>query len=68
MKEVLRTSEPVQLSHAQSVLADAGITYVVFDGHMSIMEGSLSIIPRRLMVADGDFFMACSALKNAAPA
>lgn len=52
MREILKTNNPVELSFAKAVLDDAGIASVVFDGEMSVMDGSLGILPRRLMVAD----------------
>lgn len=52
MREVLKTNNPVELNFAEVVLADAGIELIVFDGHMSVMDGSMVILPRRLMVAD----------------
>jgi tRNA1(Val) A37 N6-methylase TrmN6 len=55
MRPVLKTNNPVLLSFAQSVLADAHIDSVVFDENASVMDGSLGILPRRLMVADDDF-------------
>jgi hypothetical protein len=54
MREVLKTNNAVELNFAEVVLADAGIATVVFDGHMSVMDGSMVILPRRLMVADED--------------
>ena len=54
MKELLRTNNFVYLSFAQAVLKDAGVDVLVFDSHMSVMEGSLGVLPRRLMVADDD--------------
>ncbi len=55
MKELLRTNNFVYLSFAQAVLKDAGVEFMVFDSHMSVMEGSLGVLPRRLMVADDEF-------------
>ena len=55
MKVVLKTNDPVLLNYAQSLLNSAGIESIVFDTHASIMDGSLGILPRRLMVADEDF-------------
>ena len=55
MRAVVKTNDAVLLSFAQAVLRDAGITSIVFDGHASVMDGSLGILPRRLMVADEDF-------------
>ena len=54
MREVLKSNNPVELSFAEVVLKDAGIASVVFDDHMSVMDGSMVILPRRLMVATDD--------------
>lgn len=54
MFEVLRTNDPVLLSYAASVLDDAGIASFTADTNMSILDGSLIAIPRRLMVAAHD--------------
>ena len=54
MRPVLKTNNPVLLSFAQSLLSDAQIECVVFDENASVMDGSLGILPRRLMVADED--------------
>jgi hypothetical protein len=54
MKDILRTTDPVLLSFAESILAAEGIPALVFDTHTSVLEGSISAIPRRLMVADED--------------
>lgn len=50
MEELLRTNDPVLISYAVSLLDDAGIDHAVFDTNTSIIEGSLGILPRRLMV------------------
>jgi len=67
MKEILRTNNAVYLSFAQVVLAEAGIESLVFDTHMSIVEGSLGVLPRRLMVADDDVVRARRLLAEAEP-
>ena len=67
MKEILRTNNVVYLSYARSVLADAGIEALVFDEHMSVMDGSIGALPRRLMVADEDVSRARAALAAAEP-
>lgn len=54
MREILKSNNVVELNFAEVVLKDAGIGAVVLDTHMSIMDGSMVIIPRRLMVADAD--------------
>jgi hypothetical protein len=50
MEELLRTNDAVLLSYAEALLGDAGIRVHVFDRNMSIIEGSLGILPRRLLV------------------
>ena len=50
MKELLRTNDPVLISYTQSLLEEAGIGHAVFDTNMSIADGSLGILPRRVMV------------------
>jgi hypothetical protein len=65
MREVLKSNNPVDLSYAEAVLKDAGIECVVFDDQMSVMDGSMVILPRRLMVADADLEDAKALLKDA---
>ena len=54
MRAILKTNNPVILNFAEVLLRDAGIDAIVFDAEMSIMDGNLGILPRRLMVADED--------------
>ncbi len=49
----MRTNNPVSLSFAESLLKEAGITHFLADTHMSIVDGSLGILPQRIMV-DGE--------------
>jgi len=67
MRDVLKTNDVVLLNFAEAVLADAGVEAVIFDGHMSVMDGSLGILPRRLMVADEDFARARRVLSDSLP-
>lgn len=50
MEELLRTNNPVTVSFAETLLREAGIVHFVADSHMSIVEGSIGILPRRVMV------------------
>jgi hypothetical protein len=52
MKELIRTNDPVRLSWAAALLAEAGIEAIVLDLHTSIIEGSIGAIQRRLMVEE----------------
>jgi len=65
MKEILRTGDPVQLSWVSAMLAGENIETVVLDTHMSFAEGSISAIPRRVMVADQDYDAARRLLADA---
>jgi hypothetical protein len=67
MRDVLKTNNAVLLNFAQVVLSDVGIETVVFDSHMSIMDGSLGILPRRLMVLESDYERARRVLSEALP-
>ena len=65
MKLLLRTNDFVKISWIQALLADSGIEALVLDGHMSVMEGSIGAIPRRIVVADEDYERACQVLTDA---
>ncbi|MBW0159197.1 DUF2007 domain-containing protein [Sedimentimonas flavescens] len=58
MKELLRTTDPVKMAMATALLEGEGITAFQMDVHMSVLEGSLGILPRRLMVHPRDVFLA----------
>nr|MBP6736231.1 DUF2007 domain-containing protein [Paracoccaceae bacterium] len=58
MRLLLQTTDPTVIAFAQALLEGEGIASFVLDVHMSVFEGSLGILPRRLMVADRDHFMA----------
>ncbi|GGB59322.1 hypothetical protein GCM10011316_34200 [Roseibium aquae] len=50
MEELVRTNDPVLISFLESLLDEAGIVHFIADGNMSILEGSISMIPRRVLV------------------
>ena len=52
MEELLRTNDIVLISFVEALLRDAGITAFIADQNMSIIEGSLGVLPRRVMVPD----------------
>ena len=62
MKELLRTNDPVRLSWVEALLRDSGIDSLVLDHYTSLVEGNIGAIPRRLMVAEGDYQRACALL------
>ncbi len=54
MRELVRTNNAVLVSAIGALLDGARIHYVVLDQNMSVLEGSLGILPRRMLVADED--------------
>jgi len=54
MVELIRTNDAVVISFAQSLLRDAGIECLVADQNMSVLDGSLGILPRRILVPADD--------------
>ncbi|PIE07429.1 MAG: hypothetical protein CSA74_07105 [Rhodobacterales bacterium] len=50
MKELLRTTDPTVIAFATALLDGEGIAAFAIDVHMSALEGSIGILPRRLMV------------------
>lgn len=65
MKELFRSNDAVLLSFVGSILSDASVTHQIADGYMSILEGSLGVLPRRMLVADDEFAQACRLLRDA---
>ena len=52
MHELVRTNNAVLISVIGALLDEAGIGYIVLDQNMSVLEGSIGVLPRRLMVAE----------------
>lgn len=65
MKELIRSNNPVTLSRVTALMEEEGIPVFELDTHMSVLDGSIGILPRRLMVADRDAFMARALLREA---
>ncbi len=54
MRELIRTNDVVLVSAVGALLDGANIHHLVLDNNMSIIEGSLGIIPRRVLVHPDD--------------
>jgi hypothetical protein len=50
MEELLRTNDLVLISFVEALLKDAGIEALTVDQNMSVIEGSLGVLPRRVLV------------------
>ena len=54
MVELIRTNDTVLLNFVEVLLRDAGLGVIVADQNMSVLEGSLGVLPRRLMIDQDD--------------
>ncbi len=54
MRELVRTNDTVLVSAIGALLNGAKIPHIVLDQNMSVLEGSLGILPRRVLVAEDD--------------
>jgi len=52
LREIVRTNDPVLITAIEALLNGAGIKYVVLDHNMSVLEGSLGVLPRRVLVPE----------------
>ena len=52
MRELVRTNDPVLVSAIEALLKGAEIPHMVVDGNLSVLEGSIGILPRRVLVDD----------------
>ena len=55
MEELLRTTDITVTAYVRAILIDAGIEPFELDVNMSVLEGSIGILPRRVMVAERDY-------------
>ncbi len=65
MKEILRTNDAVLVSAVEALLDGAGIPHLILDQNMSVLEGSIGILPRRLLVEECCFKSARRLLEDA---
>ncbi|NPD20062.1 putative signal transducing protein [Alterinioella nitratireducens] len=54
MKELMRSTDPTLIAFATALLSGEDIEVFVLDVHMSVLEGSIGILPRRMMVRAED--------------
>ena len=65
MLELVRTNDVVIISLIGTLLTDSGIHHLVLDQHMSVLEGSIGMIARRIMVSKDQNNTARRLLKDA---
>lgn len=64
MRELLRTTDPTVIAFATAPLRGEGIDCFPLDHNMSVLEGSIGILPRRLMVREADFEAARTVIED----
>jgi hypothetical protein len=65
VREIVRTNDAVLISAIGALLEGADIGHMVVDQNMSVMEGSIGIFPRRILVADDEVDAARRLLRDA---
>ena len=65
MRELVRTNDAVLISAIEALLKGADITHMVVDQNMSVLEGSIGIFPRRILVSDDEVDAARRLLEDA---
>ena len=65
LRELVRTNDMVLVSAIGALLDGANIDHQVLDQNMSIIEGSLGILPRRIRVHEEDNLAARQILADA---
>jgi hypothetical protein len=65
MREIVRTNDVVLITAIEALLKGADIRYTVLDQNMSVLEGSLGMLPRRVLVDDDNAARARKLLTDA---
>jgi hypothetical protein len=65
LRELVRTNDAVLVSANGALLDGAEIPHMVLDQNMSVLEGSLGILPRRVLVAEDQLQAARRLLQDA---
>jgi hypothetical protein len=65
MREIVRTNDPVLISAIEALLQGAGIQHMVLDQNMSVLDGSIGMLPRRIVVDNDDVTRARKLLTDA---
>jgi hypothetical protein len=65
MRELIRANDPVLVSAVVALLEAAGLRPLVLDQNMSVLEGSIGVLQRRIMMIDDEFAQARRLLSDA---
>jgi hypothetical protein len=65
MRELMRVNDPVLISYVEALLKGAGFQPIFLDRNMSVLEGSLGILPCRVLIGEDDWEAARRLITNA---
>jgi hypothetical protein len=65
VRELIRTNDAVLISAIEALLKGAHIGHMVVDQNMSVLEGSIGIFPRRILVDEDELDAARRLLEDA---
>jgi Putative prokaryotic signal transducing protein len=65
VRELVRTNDAVLISAIEALLKGAQIDHLVVDQNMSVLEGSIGIFPRRILVGEEEIETARALLHDA---
>jgi len=65
LRELVRTNDAVVLSAIEALLKSANIAHLIVDQNMSVLEGSIGIFPRRILVDEDELAAARRLLTQA---
>jgi hypothetical protein len=65
MHELVRTNDAVLITAIEALLKSAQIEHMVVDRNMSVLEGSIGIFPRRILVGEEQLDAARQLLEEA---
>jgi len=63
MKELFSTNDITQFVYAETILNSNDIVSFALDENISVLEGSIGVLPRRLMVLENDYEQALELLE-----
>jgi len=52
MREIVRTNDAVLITAIEALFKGANIRHLIFDQNMSVLEGSIGMLQRRILVED----------------
>ena len=64
MKELFSTNDITKFVYAETILNSNNIVSFALDENISVLEGSIGILPRRLMVLENDYEQAWELLED----